>query len=374
MRESVVGVYERLGVRPMINAWGTITKVGGSRMHPQVLEAMTEASRSFVDIHVLQEKAGREIARMMGVEAATVTSGAAAGLAIAAAACMARSDPVKILQLPDTSSMPDEALVLKAHRVLYDQALRLAGARLVEIGVASFASIEQVEAAISDRTAMFFYAAEAAQTRGSLPLADIAAALKAHQIPLIVDAAAELPPKSNLTSFLAAGADLVVFSGGKEIRGPQSSGLILGRTEMIGWCRANSYPDHGVGRSMKLDKETIVGIVKAVELFMERDYDDIYADWDRMVGLLVAALADVADLEVRRGLPTQPGIQPADIPRAYCKPRNTTAEVLQQRLREGVPAVLAGVEGDELALNPQTLDHKEIPALTAAIIAAVAEG
>ena len=366
-----MGVYERLGVRPMINAWGTITKVGGSRMHPQVLEAMTEASRSFVDIHVLQEQAGREIARLMGVEAATVTSGAAAGLAIATAACMARRDPVDILRLPDTSSMADEVLVLKAHRVLYDQALRLAGGRLVEIGVSSFASIEQVEAAVSDRTAMFFYAAESAGTRGSLPLADISAVMKRHHIPVVVDAAAELPPTSNLTAFLATGADLVVFSGGKEIRGPQSSGLILGDAEMIGWCRANSYPDHGVGRSMKVDKETIVGLVKAVELFIQRDYDAIYADWERMVGLMVEALADVPDLEVRRGLPTQPGIQPADIPRAYCRPRSTTATVLQQRLRDGEPAVLAGVEGDELALNPQTLEHDEIPAVAAAVIAAV---
>lgn len=369
-----MGVYERLGVTPMINAWGTITKVGGSRMHPRVLEAMTEASRSFVDIHLLQEKAGQEIARMLGVEAAMVTAGATAGLSIAAAACMAHDDPVKILQLPDTSSMPNEALTLKAHRVLYDQGIRLAGARFVEVGVSSFASLEQVEAAISDRTALFFYAAEAASTRGSLALADVAAVLKRHAVPLIVDAAAELPPKSNLTSFLQAGADLVVFSGGKEIRGPQSSGLVLGSPEMIGWCRANSYPDHGVGRGMKVDKETIVGLVTAVELFMQRDDDDLYRDWDRTVDRLVQALAGVPDVEVRRGLPTQPGIQPADIPRAYCRPRHMTAEELRQRLREGEPAVLAGVEAGELALNPQTLDREEIEAVTAAIVAALDQG
>jgi L-seryl-tRNA(Ser) seleniumtransferase len=366
-----MGVYEELGVKPMINAWGTITKVGGSRMHPDVLEAMTEASRSFVDIHVLLDRAGQAIARMIGVEAAAITSGASAGLAIAAAACLARTDPARILQLPDTTSMPDEALVLKAHRVLYDQALRLTGVRMVEVGVASFASLEQVEAAISERTAMFFYSAESASSRGSLPLAEIAAILKPHHIPLIVDAAAELPPKSNLTAFLDAGADLVVFSGGKEIRGPQSSGLILGDQEKIGWCRANSYPEHNVGRSMKVDKETIVGLVKAVELFTQRDYDQIYRDWGRMVDSLVEALGEVTGLEVRRGLPTQPGIQPADIPRAYCRPHHTTAAVLQQRLREGQPAVLAGVEGDELALNPQTLDVEEIPAVAAAVIAAL---
>jgi uncharacterized pyridoxal phosphate-dependent enzyme len=366
-----MAVYERLGVRPMINAWGTITKVGGSRMHPAVLEAMTEASRSFVDIYLLQKRAGEEIARMLGVEAALVTAGATAGMAISAAACMAHDDPVRILQLPDTQSMPNEALVLKSHRVLYDQAVRLSGARFVEIGVASFASIEQVEAAITDRTALFFYAAESAATRGSLPLGAIAEVLKRRGIPLVVDAAAELPPKSNLTSFLEAGADLVIFSGGKEIRGPQSSGLILGRREMIGWCQANSYPDHGVGRSMKVDKETIVGLLTAVELFMERDYDEMYRDWDRMVGTMVETLGDVRGLEARRGFPTQPGIQPADIPRVYIKPWGTSAESLQQRLRDGEPGVLAGVEGSELVLNPQTLEQEEIAPLTAAIAAAL---
>jgi L-seryl-tRNA(Ser) seleniumtransferase len=363
----MTGAYERLGVTPMINAWGTITKVGGSRMPPQVLEAMTEASRSFVDIYLLQERAGQEIARMLGVEAAMVTAGATAGLAISAAACMAHDDPVKILELPDTSSMANEALTLKAHRVLYDQGLRISGAHFVEVGVSSFASIEQVEAAITDRTAMFFYAAEAASTRGSLPVDAIANVLRKYGIPMIVDAAAELPPKSNLTRFLEEGADLVVFSGGKEIRGPQSSGLILGREEMISWCRANSYPDHGVGRSMKVDKETIVGLVTAVELFMQRDYDQTYKDWYDMVGQMVEALSNVTGLEVRSGLPTQPGIQPADIPRAYVRSRGVPAEVLQLRLREGTPPILAGVEGDELALNPQTLERSEVEAVIAAV-------
>lgn len=365
-----MGVYERLGVRPMINAWGTITSVGGSRMHPQVLEAMTEASRSFVDIYALQENAGQEIARMMGVEAAAVTSGASAGLAIAAAACMARKDSVKILQLPDTGSAPNEALALKAHRVPYYQALRLSGAQVVEIGDSGFASIEQVEAAITDRTAMFFYVAEAAPTKGSLPLADIAAILAKRHVPLIVDAAAELPPKSNVTAFLADGADLVVFSGGKEIRGPQASGLILGNAEMISWCRANSSPDHSVGRSMKVDKETIVGLVTAVELFMQRDYDEINKDWDRMVALMVTAFVDVK-LEARRGFPSGPGIRPAIVPRVYIRPSGISAEDLQQRLRDGEPSVLSGVEGDELVLNPQTLDDDEIAPLIAATVAAV---
>ena len=263
-----MSVYEDLGVKPMINAWGTITKVGGSRMHPEVLDAMKEASRAFVDIYVLKDNAGARIASMLGVEAATITSGAASGLAIAAAACMAGDDPVKILELPNTHGMKDEALVLNSHRILYDQAMRLTGIKMIEVGLSTFATVEQVEAAITDKTALFFYAGESANSRGSLPLKDIAAVMKKHGVPVVVDAAAELPPVSNLTAFLEAGADLVVFSGGKEMRGPQSSGLILGTKDLVRNCTLNSYPDHGVGRSMKVDKETIVGLVKAVEIFI----------------------------------------------------------------------------------------------------------
>lgn len=366
-----MGVYENLGVRPTINAWGTITRIGGSRMNALVLQAMTEASGSFVNMDALHESAGRSIAKSLGVEAACITSGAAAGLAIAAAACMVKDDPAKILQLPETTSMRNEALVLKSHRILYDQSLRLSGAVFAEVGVTSSVSLEQLEAAITDRSAMFLYVAEAKDLRGSLPLADIAAVLNKYDIPIIVDAAAELPPVSNLTKFLEDGADFVVFSGGKEIRGPQSSGLIVGKEEMIRWCSANSFPNYGVGRAMKLDKETIVGLVTAVELFMQRDYEAIFLDWEDTVTTLVSALADHPFLTVRRGFPSEPGVQPADVPRAYITPLGVSAIELQRRLRESTPSVAAGIEGVELALNPQCLETDEVAPLIAAVLAAM---
>jgi len=362
-----MGVYEKLGVKPLINAWGTITRVGGSRMHPDVLEAMKEASLSFVDMHVLHKNAGESIAKLLGVPAACITSGAAAGLAVAAAACMAGSDSSKVLELPDTRSMPSEALVLKSHRMLYDQGLRLSGASFVEVGVTSYASLDQIEAAITDQTAMFFYAAEAVSMRGSLPLEAIARLLKPHGIPIIVDAAAELPPTSNLTAFLDAGADLVVFSGGKELRGPQSSGLILGTQELIDHCDANSFPNYGVGRAMKTDKETMVGLVRAVELFVQRDYDAIRVTWDGMVDRMVTDLGGIESIVIRRGLPTQPGVQPADVARAYIQPLRATASELQARLRDGSTPVASGVEGYELVLNPQCLELDELDPLVAAV-------
>lgn len=366
-----MSVYQDLGVTPTINAWGTVTSIGGSRMDPRVLEAMAEASRSFVEMHALHRNAGSAIAQLVGAEAACITSGAAAGLAVAAAACIAHSDPAKILQLPDTTGMRDEALVLKAHRILYDQSLRLAGAKFVEVGVTSFASVEQVEASITDRTALFLYAAEVASTRGSLPLRDIASVLAGRGIPLIVDAAAELPPISNLYAFLDDGADLVVFSGGKEVSGPQSSGFILGSPKLIEDCTANCFPNYSVGRAMKTDRETIVGLVKAVGLFMQRDYNAIYSQWEAMVATIVSAVSGLPQCEARRGQPTEPGIQPADVPRAYIAPRDISAAVLRHKLESGRPSVTASVYKNEVVLNPQCLMEDEIEPLIAALITAL---
>jgi L-seryl-tRNA(Ser) seleniumtransferase len=168
---------------------------------------------------------------------------------------MTRGETAKALQLPDTSGMPDEALVLKSHRTLYDQALLLSGIRIKEIGTTSFACTEQVDAAISDRTALLFYASEAEPMRGSIDLDQIIPLMKTRRIPVVVDAAAEIPPKSNIHKYLDIGADLVIFSGGKELRGPQSSGLILGTDELVAACDANCCPNYSVGRAMNPDPQ-----------------------------------------------------------------------------------------------------------------------
>lgn len=366
-----MGVYRDLGVSPVINVLGTVTMVGGSRMDPRVLDAMSEAAGSFVNMRELHRNAGRTIAQLVSAEAACVTSGAAAGLAIAAAACMAHADPAKILQLPDTTGMPNEALVLKAHRILYDQAIRLAGAEFVEVGVTSFASLEQVEASITNRTALFLYAAEASSMRGSLPLRDLAVLLRHHGIPLVVDAAAELPPVSNLSAFLSDGADLVVFSGGKEIGGPQSSGLILGATQLIEDCNANCFPNYSIGRAMKTDKETIVGLVKAVELFVQRDYDAIFDRWEKIVDAVVSAVNGLPGCTARKGHPTEQGIQPKEIPRAYITADNLSGAELLDRLLRGEPSVVAGMEDSEIALNPQCMTETEVQPLIDALITAL---
>ncbi|MFC7620622.1 aminotransferase class V-fold PLP-dependent enzyme [Microlunatus sp. GCM10028923] len=362
-----MGVYEDLGVRPVINARGTLTALGGSVMDPAVVAAMAEAATAFVDLTDLHRRAGQRIAELLGVEAACVTSGAAAGLTIATAALMAEDRIEAVLALPDTTGLPDEVVVLKAHRMLYDQAVLVAGARFVEVGVASAARIEQVDAAITDRTACLFYAAESAGTRGSLPLGALAECAHARGVPVLVDAAAEVPPPDNLRRFLDQGADLVVVSGGKELAGPQSSGLIIGDRRLIDFCHANSFPEHSIGRGMKTDKETIAGLVKAVELWVARDYAVIFDRWESMVATVLDALADRPGVTAERGFPTEPGIQPTVIPRAYVSQAGRPAAELRDALLAHDPPIAVGIEQGRLAINPQCLREDELPVLLAAL-------
>jgi len=361
-----------MGVKTVINAIGTVTKVGGSVMDPRVLETMAEAAKHYVEIEALHKACGEYIAGLLGVEACTITCGAAAGLAIAAAALIAGCDPAKRLQLPDTSGLKNEVIVLKCHRILYDQAILLSGARFVEVGRASSTLPEQVEAAVSERTALFFYVAECEPMRGSIPLPSLMPVLKKHGVPVLVDAAAELPPVSNIQKYLDMGADLVAFSGGKELRGPQSSGLVLGRKHLIEACDECCCPNYGIGRSMKIDKETIAGITRAVELFLEKDYEQEKERWARMSMRIAQTLKVCGNAEVRTGYPHEPGVQPVDILRVYVKPRSRGAEQVLGALLSGDPQIHVGVSGDELVINPQCLAPGEEEAVISALVYALA--
>jgi uncharacterized pyridoxal phosphate-dependent enzyme len=273
-----MGVYERLGVRPIINACGMTTVAGGSLMPRPVLDAMAEAAMAFVDMHQLHAKAGEQIAELIGVEGAHVTSGSAGGLLLAAAACMAGSDPVRVKQLPDTTGMRNEIIIQKCQRFQYDQALRLAGATLIEVGTAAECTPAEIEARIGDRTAALIFVVSTSLGSRGVTIEEIAALAKRHNIPLIVDAASTLPPSSHLTRWTDKGADLVIFSGGKGIRGPQGSGLLLGRRDLIQAAAANGAPNASVGRPSKVSKEDIVGLVTALEIFLKADHPD---EWDR---------------------------------------------------------------------------------------------
>ena len=356
-------IYGRLGVAKLINAQGTVTKIGGSLLDPEVIRAMEEASRCFVNVPEFHEKAGRRVAELLDVPAACITCGAAAGIAISAAACMAGTDQGKILQLPETRGMKDECLIIKCHRTLYDQALLLSGIKRVEVGSTSFCSLAMLETAITERTAMFFYTCEAETMRGSVPLPQITALMRNHNVPIVVDAAAELPPATNIRSYLDQGADLVMFSGGKEIRGPQSSGVIVGDRHLVAACHLNGCPNHSIGRTMKIDKETIAGFTKAIELFVSKNYEDIMNTWERMVDTILFSIKDVKYYILKKGYPSEPGVQPAVIPRAYITSPNWSPDQLQQALLEGTPSIQAGIEQHALAINPQCLLENEVPLL-----------
>jgi uncharacterized pyridoxal phosphate-dependent enzyme len=223
-------LYARLGVRKLINAEGTVTALGGCRMEPEVIAAMAEACRHFVDLDELLTKSGAYVAELIGVEAALITAGASAGLALGTAACIAGDDPVHVQRLPDTQGLPNRVAVHRCHRNGYDQAVRQAGAELVEFGWIKETYRWQLEAAIDGHTAAVAYFVEFSES-GSLPLDVVIKIAHDRGVPVIVDAAAELPPIQNLHRFTDMGADLVVFSGGKDMKGPQSSGLVMGRRD-----------------------------------------------------------------------------------------------------------------------------------------------
>lgn len=289
----MTGIYDRLGIRPLINARGTHTRLGGSLMAPEVLEAMREAAGAFVLLDELQAVASQVIARATGAEAGMVTGGAAAGLLLGTAACLAGDDPTRIERLPEVAGEKGEALMHRAHRNGYDHSVRAAGARIVEFGYAHATVPSQLESAISERTALIVYLVSPWASPGALPLDRTCRIAREHGIPVLVDAAAALPPAENLTRFIADGADLVTFSGGKGIEGPQSSGILAGRADLIQFAMMNGSPRHSVGRAAKASKEDIVGLIVALERYLQRDHAVDTARWRGQAETLLARLSDL---------------------------------------------------------------------------------
>jgi D-glucosaminate-6-phosphate ammonia-lyase len=293
------GIYERLGIRPLINARGTHTRLGGSIMVPEVLAAMQEAAGAYILLDELQAKASEVIARATGAEAGMATGGAEAGLLLATAGILAGTDPIKIERLPDTTGMKNEAIIHRAHRNGYDHALRAAGAKVVEVGYGHGTIPYQLEAAFTEQTALVEYLASPWASRGALPLAQTCAIAHKHGVPVLVDAAAMLPPAENLTRFIAEGADLVTFSGGKGLRGPQSSGILAGRADLIRAALANGSPNHSVGRAAKAAKEDIVGLIVALERYLSLDHAAELARWEAQAEYMLERFDGLPGVEAR---------------------------------------------------------------------------
>ncbi len=318
-------IYDKLGVRRIVNASGSKTRLSGSIMPEEVVRTMMEASRDLVDIEYLQAKASEIISEVTGAEAGIVTTGAASALLLSTASCVTGLDIVKMEKLPDTTGMKNEVVIARHHRNGYDHQIRLAGVKLVEAGLNETGigvgqrSVEgwEIEAAITERTAAIAYFAKPSNTP---PLEEVVKIGEAHGVPVIVDAAAELPPVSNLRKFIAQGVSSVAFSGGKAIRGPQASGILAGERDLIMgavlqqldmdttfelWnppanlidkSRLKGIPRHGIGRGYKAGKEEIVGLITALQLYANQDHQHEMEEYETKCKLIVEALQSVASV------------------------------------------------------------------------------
>ncbi len=315
-------VFEQLGIHPIINAVGYATRVSGSCPHPSVITVMAAASSAYFEIDDLLDAASRVIAQATGAEAGIVTCGAGAALSLAAAACLAGNQPEVMDALPDTSGCSRNEIIFPIPGPFdYDHALRVSGAKLVLIDYHADDALQKIEQAIGPKTAAIGYVWLEVTERP--PLAALADLAHRHGLPLIVDAACALPPTENLTAFSRDGADLIAYSGGKHLGGPQASGILCGREELIrsawvqmvdmdvrhgtwslqhwverGWI--SRPPRHGIGRCMKVSKEAIVGVMAALRRYGARDHAAEYRTWAAIIDEIEAGLRDLPELNITR--------------------------------------------------------------------------
>ncbi len=332
-------VYLRLGVRPFINTTATLTINGGSRTLPEVIAAIEQASRYHVNLDELMEKAGARLAELLKVEWGMVTSGAAAALSHATAACIVGADPEKMQQLPDLRGLKNQVVMPRESRNVYDHATRTLGVEVVEVNSAA-----ELESALGPRTAMI-------QILGShfgtarFGLAEVAPIAKKAGVPILVDAAADYLIVPN--PYLALGADLVAYSGGKIIRGPQTAGLLLGRKDLVRAAWANSAPHHAFGRAMKVSKEEVVGMVVAVDSFVnKRNLQSEFREWEGWYAHISKRITEVPGVRTQVRPPQRGGPFPTLSVSWDPAQVGLTAEDIGRQLLEGEPRIMSHASGN----------------------------
>jgi len=372
--------YKKLGLRRVINAATCLTRLGGSIADPSVYRAMEEASKSFVQIPELQHWAGKAIAEATGAEAGHPTAGASNAITLAAAACIMKGtelenyDPLELetwgsitKKLPaHTEGLRTEFIVQRTNRNVYDHAIEFAGGTVVEADPTEEALNKAYH---KDRTAAYYYTVRSGAD--ALPLETVVKVAHSHDAPVIVDAAAELPPRRNLKKYIQTGVDLVIFSAGKYISAPNNSGILAGRADLIKLAHLQAYPFHGVGRASKMSRETIVGFVTALRLYLQEDEEKTYNKWHKKAQWITDQLKDTPGVEA--GLDSQSTIEDDEpmVPVSYIKldPKTTgiTGGQLSTKLRDGDPSIEALYEPgfmlkdakDKLMINPQYLDDED---------------
>lgn len=337
-------LFKELGVTPTINAGVTMTFLSGSLMMPEVLEAINFTSHDFANMYELQDKVGAKIAEMLHVEAAMVTSGAACAMLLGTAACITGTDAEKIKMLPNLPGPRPEVIMQKTHRYLFDQAVSTTGAKIVEVEGA-----DGMQKAINPNTvmALFFNAAD----KSSISHEDFVRIAKSKNIPTFLDAAADVPPVENLFKFQKLGFDLVTFSGGKMMRGPQSAGLLFGRKDLITAARLNHSPHEApIGRPMKVNKEEMFGMYAALKSYLERDHKKEWEDWLQRAKRIGTQLETVQTVKTETHIDPGPAnaFPSLDVVWDFSKVKIKPQEVLAA-LKNGSPSIVAN--GNDKKLN-----------------------
>jgi len=337
---SAVDYYQRLGVTPFINAAGTYTILSASTMPDEVQAAIALAAKRPVHLMELHKAAGEYLARRLRCEGALVTSGAAAAIKLATAASITRGNKSAVINIPtEMQGLKNEVIVQKAHRYDYDHAIRDCGARLIDVE-----TLDEYERAFSERTVMtqFFNAAEG----GRISREDWVRVAHKQGVPCFNDAAADVPPISNLWNYTETGFDLVAFSGGKGLRGPQCSGLLLGKKDLIDAAQLNNSPNSNtIGRGMKVGKEEIIGLVAAVDWFLEQDDAAMEAEYRKRAALIAERVKSVSSVEARVFIPPVANHVPHLLITYDMNRIKVSAIEVMQRMREGTPRI---------ELNPST--------------------
>jgi L-seryl-tRNA(Ser) seleniumtransferase len=383
-------IYRSLGVSTVINAAGTKTRISGSLMRETAADSMREASNHFVRISDLQAHASKLISEITTAEAGYVSSGASAGLTLCAAACIAEKNLSKMNKLPDTADMPSDIVMPKSHRNGYDHAFRVAGASIVDVGGNDHSigtggnNTErwELDSGIDDETVAVAYM-QKSQT--DPPLEEVVEVAHAHSVPVIVDAAAELPPTENLSRFVEMGADLVVFSGGKAIRGPQTTGIIAGKqeyiesialqqldmhTDMAVWDPPSELfdldsipgvPRQGIGRGFKVGKEELVGIITALNEFIETDHQQEELRWESLAERMATELRDLPEVEIEIETGGERNRAATVFVRLHDH-NEADAAAIAKSLRQEDPRIFVGtdyLDAGSISLNPMCLSDDE---------------
>jgi uncharacterized pyridoxal phosphate-dependent enzyme len=353
---SIIGAHEapaapkrdlikELGLRKFINAAGTYTFMSGSLMHDEVVDAIMACSKEFVLIDDVQDKVGEKIAAICHAEAATVTAGCWSALVLGTAGVLTGMDPLKVTQLPDVEGMKSEVLVQKTHNQGYVHALTNTGIKIVEIETA-----EDLEKAVNDKTAMMWFL-NYASNDGKISDKEWVALGKKHKIPTMIDMAADVPPVSNLWKFNEMGFDLVCISGGKDLRGPQSAGILMGKKDLIAAARLSAPPRGGnIGRGMKVNKEEILGMYVALEKFVSIDHDKEMKTWESRIAVIENAIKKVKG--ITSGV-TVPPIANHTPTLNFSWDKNIiklTRDEFQDKLRKGNPSIEV-IGGKEESIN-----------------------